>query len=172
MVWKSKMIRFIRTIYRLFGIPILIVAILCFCFVFWSYCSFGNVSHGIAWLNGVKIIPVVSRVDIGEAEPGAEVGAIFRLKNLTNREIKILGAESSCNCSVIDSLPVSIPPRTEIELPTKFSILMQEENSTIEKQVHLFFDIDHTPVYLNVIAKVKSIPQNTGEPTLALPMAE
>jgi hypothetical protein len=165
----KKLFRFLG---RIFGVPILIVVVLCLCFVFWSYCTFGCISHGIAWLNGVKIIPTVSLVDIGEVEPGTEVEAIFCLKNLTNREILILGAESQCNCSVIDSLPVSIPSRTEIELPTKFSILLQEVNLTIEKQIHLFFDIDHIPVYLKVVAKVKNIPENTEEPTLALPFAE
>jgi hypothetical protein len=35
-----------------------------------------------------KIIPVVSRIELGEVESGIETEAIFRVKNLTNYDIQ------------------------------------------------------------------------------------
>ena len=78
---------------------------------------FGSLSHTLAYARGVRLLADEPTMDLGPMEAGSRMTFAFRLTNLTGRPIKLIGAQTSCSCMVVDDLPTTIPPLQSRAIP-------------------------------------------------------
>jgi hypothetical protein len=72
---------------------------------------FGAVYIGFAVTREPRLLSVdPSPKFVCSARQGDLITAMFRVTNPRKEPIKILGASTSCSCTVVDGLPVSLPP--------------------------------------------------------------
>lgn len=44
-------------------------------------------------------------------EPGSEEVLTFYIVNLSQKEISVVGEESSCSCTLAENIPITVPPK-------------------------------------------------------------
>jgi hypothetical protein len=74
---------------------------------FWA----GSLSHARAQLRGDRVLVSPFTYQLGMAEEGTRRTASFRLTNLSDAPISILGAEAACGCTATQDLPLLVPPK-------------------------------------------------------------
>jgi hypothetical protein len=52
-------------------------------------------------------------VNVAVEGDGTEHAAVFRIRNLSDRPVRVLGVTTSCACVSVDELPVDVPSRGE-----------------------------------------------------------
>jgi hypothetical protein len=60
------------------------------------------------------------------------------LTNVSNKDINVIGAKTSCFCVATDDLPMMIPPQSK--RPIKVKINPRTETGKFRETVHLFTD--------------------------------
>jgi hypothetical protein len=111
---------------------VFIVSILAVATISWRC---GGFFQFVAYLDG-KTIYIEPRVcDLGECEADSNSEAVFSLTNLTPKLITIVGAGSSCNCAVVDRLPLDIQSGNTINV--KIVIRLPKEASVYDQIVTL-----------------------------------
>ena len=65
---------------------------------------------------GFVIIPRNRVNSVQVDRPGDFADVSFVLDNVTNRPVVVLGAETSCDCTTLQGLPITIPARGESSL--------------------------------------------------------
>ena len=76
-----------------------------------AWVGYGSTEEAIARLHGdsVTVRPFV--VHAGDGQPGQIIPASVEVKNWTDKPVHIVGGSLDCTCSVVDELPVEVPPR-------------------------------------------------------------
>ena len=77
----------------------------------WGRWRFGSISAGIAYLSGEPIYLDRETLDFGKVGPHTDQSAVIKLLNLTDSELRLVGSQSSCSCTFLDSLPATLHPR-------------------------------------------------------------
>jgi len=77
---------------------------------------FGGVGPLIAYINGQSVHLMPRLLDLGSQEPDAETVAVFRLHNLSSKEISVVGERSSCNCAFSEQIPIVAAPGKSADL--------------------------------------------------------
>ncbi len=72
--------------------------------------SFGSFSAAMAYLRGDRLIADAYTQSVGIVGGGEQPAVFFKLTNMSNQAVEILGAKSSCTCLMMDQLPVVLPP--------------------------------------------------------------
>src|SRR5438552_2826257 len=57
-----------------------------------------------------------------EAHQGETVTAVFTLKNISSRPVRVLGAETSCGCTLPEGLPLELMPQGAGKLLVKMRV--------------------------------------------------
>lgn len=78
--------------------------------------KFGTVAGFVAFVNGSCLLVDRPGQTIGVVRPGQEVQVEYSLRNLSDRRVTVLGAQSSCTCARIEALPFSMAPRESATL--------------------------------------------------------
>jgi effector-binding domain-containing protein len=82
-----------------------------------SYC--GSVGATIAYINGESVCIYPKKLDLGNQKPGTETVAVFYMKNLTSKNISVVGEKSSCNCTFSEKIPITAQAGQTVELRIK-----------------------------------------------------
>jgi hypothetical protein len=77
---------------------------------------FEGVKPFVAYLNGEVVYFDQKTLDIGECEAGARTVAVFRMTNLSSKEIAIVGEQSGCNCAFAEQIPIVAAPGTTVDV--------------------------------------------------------
>ncbi len=72
---------------------------------------FGSFGSAVAYLGGDRLIADAYTRSVGVVSVGDQHAVFFKLTNMSNQAVEIVGAKSSCTCLVLDQLPVVLPPR-------------------------------------------------------------
>jgi hypothetical protein len=120
--------------------------------------QFGSVTATIAWLQGYAICPDASAKDLGTIQAGVKHSAAFRLRNLASQPVTVIGAEASCYCTVVGSLPLTIPPGEEREVAVFVLVGDYAVGTSFEQSVELILDTPGPPPVLTVSAQVVQGP--------------
>lgn len=72
--------------------------------------SFGSVRAALAYFRGERISVEPRLVNVGTGERGQTQEASVTLSNWTDHPIQVFGGTANCSCTVLDDLPVTIPP--------------------------------------------------------------
>jgi len=80
-------------------------------FAAWLYFSFGSTGASVAYLRGMSVAIEPTSHHLGEIPAGRTSAAEFVVQNLTRKPVTILGARSSCQCTVVNDLPLTLAAR-------------------------------------------------------------
>ncbi len=76
----------------------------------WGYIQFGSLPIALAYLQGSRMIVDPATLPVGAGRAGEQQQVEVRVANLTDSPIRLLGASSSCGCTLIEGqLPCVIP---------------------------------------------------------------
>jgi Protein of unknown function (DUF1573) len=81
-----------------------------------TFYFFGSLDAALAYLGGHRLIADAYTQSVGIVGRREERAVFFKLTNMSNRVVRILGAKSSCTCLVVDQLPVVVPPHGAFRL--------------------------------------------------------
>ena len=70
----------------------------------------GSVADVLATFRNERLSVNPAMIDMGEGSPGETRTAAVELTNRTDQPIRLIGGTSDCSCTVLDDLPVTIPP--------------------------------------------------------------
>jgi Protein of unknown function (DUF1573) len=71
---------------------------------------FGSIGSALAYFRGDRLIADAYTRSVGTVSAGEQHAVFFKIRNMSNQAVKIVGADSSCTCVVADQLPVNVPP--------------------------------------------------------------
>jgi len=83
---------------------------------------FGSFNTSLSWLNGKPFYISPKHVHLKNREPGTEETVTFHLKNLTSKEISVVGEKSSCSCAFSENLPITAKPKESVELKIRVKL--------------------------------------------------
>ena len=119
-----------------------------------SWVWFGSPSNALAYLRGHSVVVEAPVLSAGDIEPGKEATVVFRVRNLTVGQVRVVGAICDCPCACVQELPRAIPPRDVAELAIRFSVRASEAGETVERKALLYLDIDNPSIILKATAHV------------------
>jgi hypothetical protein len=102
------------------------------------YC-FGNFSGIAAFLGGHELVLV------SDSPSEADNSVRVRICNLTKKDVRIVGARSSCSCLKLDCVPDVVPAFSEVESLALFDSSSKEQGPDIVT-ITLFTSASGTPV--------------------------
>ncbi len=82
----------------------------------WSLIRFGSLTDAWRYAGGERIFFDRPMIELDAGKPGEERAAEFRVRNLSDAPVQILGVQTSCNCVAPDVLPATVPPRGSLSL--------------------------------------------------------
>ncbi|MDR0608548.1 MAG: hypothetical protein LBG58_00370, partial [Planctomycetaceae bacterium] len=65
---------------------------------------------------------------LGNQKSGTETVAVFYMKNLTAKEISVVGEKSSCNCTFSEKIPITAKSGETVELKVNIHLPKYETN--------------------------------------------
>jgi dolichol-phosphate mannosyltransferase len=115
---------------------------------------FGSLDAGVGYLSGETVL--VDRVAKfgGRLTPGSMAEGEWRLKNVSRKTVRILGARNSCRCVVVEDLPLSIEPGTVQTI--RFRVYGTVKSGVRKEAVELYFDDPSFRRRLEVVFVVRS----------------
>ena len=116
---------------------------------------FGSMGATVAWLNGESVYIYPKKIDLGNQEPGTETVVTFYMKNLTSKEISVVGEKSSCTCAFSEKIPISAKVGNTAEL--KVNIHLPKYESTYD-QVISFMIAEPNRLALHPVQVTAKVP--------------
>lgn len=83
---------------------------------------FGSFGAASAWLNGRPFYLSPRLVRLENREAGAKEVVTFQLKNLTSKDISVVGEKSSCSCAFSENIPIKVNPGKTGEVKIRVSL--------------------------------------------------
>jgi Protein of unknown function (DUF1573) len=120
----------------------------------YSFLAFGSIGHAIAYLRGERLHPITPIVTLGNVQPGHTYEVEFPFVNLTGHPITVVGATSSCGCTSVQKLPVTVPASGRCSLTFKIT---PKAGRFEPVNVELYTDVPgHTRLSLTIFATSNS----------------
>lgn len=124
------------------------------------YFSFG--SFGDAWLyaKGNRVVIEPKELDFGSGVNGESHTLSFRIRNLSNRPVSVVGASTTCSCVSCDGLPIKVPPTSSQDIPVALHF---EGKTAVEVVQAITIHTDHpnAPTLKGVVrCRVLSVPSD------------
>jgi len=88
--------------------------------------------------------------------PGDASTVSFTLDNVTSRPVSILGAETSCDCTTLQGLPITIPAHGETSLKFRLTSSAAEAGRRFNSNIKLLLDTPSPVVALEIAAEIRS----------------
>jgi len=117
---------------------------------------------------GYVIVPRKSVEQVKIDGPGDAADVSFVLDNVTSRPVVVLGAETSCDCTSLQGLPVVIPAHGESSLRFHLTTTPAEAGRRINRNIKLLLDTPSPIVALAIDAEIGDAgTQAAGSPARA-----
>jgi hypothetical protein len=111
----------------------------------WGYWQFGSLSCTLAYLNGERMLVDPGMLSFGTARVGEDRDLHVTIRNQTGKDVKILGARSTCGCiAAVEKFPLSIVDGARQELTVH--VWFTDKDSAFEKRVDYYTDAESNPV--------------------------
>ncbi len=114
----------------------------------------GPVRHYMRRSEGYVIVARKSVEHVTIDRPGETATVSFTLDNVTNRPVTILAAETSCDCTTLQGLPITIPARGETALRFRLTSKPAEAGRRINTNIKLLLDTPSPVVALEIAATI------------------
>lgn len=90
--------------------------------IFVSVLLFGNIGSAVAWANGETVYIYPKIIKLEKAESKSEKTVTFNLKNLSSKDISLVGEKSSCSCTSLEQIPLKARPGENVKIKVKVII--------------------------------------------------
>lgn len=90
------------------------------------------------------VIEAPKAIDLGELIAGEKKRVSIPLRNLSDKPVVTLGARTSCKCSVVEGLPVTIAPNSSSDVMLQISI---SQNTGYNGSIMFYTDNSHSPTF-------------------------
>ncbi len=88
---------------------------------------FGSWAGFAAYLRGQSVHVSPQRVELGERQAGTNVDLSISVRNLTRKELSIVGQRSTCLCLVAKPMPIMLPSRASVAIPVQLRLASSVE---------------------------------------------
>ncbi len=123
------------------------------------------------WMRQSEGFVIVARNAVEHVKidhPGDAAVVEFVLDNVTNRPVVVLAAETSCDCTTLQGLPITIPAHGESSLRFRLTTTPIESGRRINSNIKLLLDTPSPIVALEIAAEIGSSgAQDAGSPDRA-----
>ena len=102
-----------RSLLIAWGTPALLVLAV----VGWSILHFGSIEAAISVARGDQLTLTSQTLSLGRVAAGATVVSVLQVRNNTDEFVQIAMVSSSCNCTELPDLPVTISPGGTASIP-------------------------------------------------------
>ncbi len=157
---RPPLARFVASLRSYLLGPLLVALTVLLAFCGWSIWQYGDLATGVAYLNGSVLVPEASVLDLGEVCVGDEAERVFRLRNLTNQSITILGGKTECACVLGDEFPVQVDAMSLGEVSLRFTPGPRDANRQVVHRALLYLDVDAPEIVLTFSADVVPSGEN------------
>jgi hypothetical protein len=106
----------------------------------WAIINFGSLYYAWLYAGGVRVTIDPPTVTVPDGKVGEARDAVFVIRNLSNRPVKILGVTTSCTCITTDALPLLINAMGSKEL---HATLRLTKSPTGRTEQNLTYHTDH-----------------------------
>ena len=113
-------------------------------FAAWSAIRFGGLEDAIQYLRGHEIVAVSTVISLGTQPNGTHCPVKIRLRNLSDKPIRVVGASTSCSCVATSNPPVLIGARQSAVLDATLAI-EGEPSSKVEQTIDYYTEALRTP---------------------------
>ncbi len=121
--------------------------------VAWAFLRFGSLTAAAAYVAGDRLLVDKTNKSFGRVIQGDTPSVEFALYNTTSKPVAIIGVSSSCTCVVVEDLPLTIPPSSNVSLRAK--ILTEGKSGPITGALKAYTDYNDQPIIeLNVRGNV------------------
>jgi hypothetical protein len=119
----------------------------------WAIFEYGSMRNAIDRVRGHVLVVDSSTKSFGNLTVGSRVDLTYRLTNVGNDTVRILGSQVDCTCVVYDDRPFRLAPRESREF--QVSIELVEKPGKVRRVVTLFTNIPNQPkLELSIIGAV------------------
>jgi hypothetical protein len=122
---------------------------------------FGSIDHTRAYLRGEVLVVEPSVIGLGEVNARSEVVRPVSLTNLTSEPIRLMGANTTCEFALSESLPMDIGPGESRSL--KLLVRPGFGSGDLEYTYEFYVDQGRASARVYVVGKVGG---GSGEPPL------
>ena len=105
---------------------------------------------------GYVIVPRTAVEQVKVDRPGDAAVAEFVLDNVTSLPVTVLGAETSCDCTTLQGLPITIPARGKTSLQFRMTTTPAESGRRVNTNIKLLLDTPSPIVALEIAAEIGS----------------
>jgi hypothetical protein len=77
---------------------------------------FGSMGTTMAYLEGQSVYVYPKKINLDNQQPETETVVTFYMKNLTSKEISVVGEKPSCTCTFSDKIPITAKPHETVQL--------------------------------------------------------
>ena len=126
---------------------------------------FGSVSASLAYLRSEQLlIDQANKATTGEA--GGQVQISYDLTNWTDHPVRLLGSSTSCTCTILDGLPMTLAAsETKAVVAT---IVLDKAETRLAGSILVFTDDRRTPE-IRLAYTVRVEPSRPSQPSEAAP---
>ncbi len=127
-------------------------------FAGWAYARFGSIDAAFASLSGDRLFVDATTQSFGTVDAGDVKTVAFRLTNLDDRDVEIVGAKASCSCVAATRLPLRIPPHASRLVEAKVDTA--KKTGTVEERLRCFTTSSgQAQIDLRVVGTVRTHPK-------------
>jgi hypothetical protein len=145
--------------------PLLVAVLILLGFSIWSVWRYGNVSDGIAFLDGFVVIAAKPTLELGSVPVGTEAKGVFVLKNLTDEPISLVGASPDCSCMIMSDFPIRIEPHGTATFDVRFTPRAREAGRTVTHRILLYLNVDSPTITLALSAHALPVDRTRKDAT-------
>lgn len=117
----------------------------------WGQHEFGSLGNTLAYLNGHRLLAAPDRLSFGTARRGEEKVLHVTIQNRTGKNLKLLGARSTCGCMATEEqFPIAIADGGQRELTVR--VWLTGKDSKFEGRIDYYTD-DETNSAITVVVR-------------------
>src|SRR5579875_2090125 len=118
-------------------------------YLLWAWATFGTSSSALAYLSGRRLLVDAPSRSVGTLVEGQTRRIQFVIMNYTDHPIELVGAGSSCTCTMAEDLPLTIP--VSGRRPITVAVKAGTKQGKFSESVAVFTDDrNHPSMYLKI----------------------
>ncbi len=130
----------------------------------WAWLRFGSAKWALACLRGEMLVLDPGTIDLGPCRDGETRAVQFRVRNLSSRPVRLLGATATCRCIAAPNVgfPIEIGPGEALDLPVEVHVSLP--TAEYSQEVQFYADLSGCrPLVGSVLGHGEARNQTQGE---------
>jgi len=104
----------------------------------YGFARFGSFAAAMSAMRGDVLLVDQPLKSVDGIRPGTRVALRYALTNASNRPIKLIGVSTSCTCTLVEGLPITLAPSETRSITA--TITTREGESVLDGSIRLYTD--------------------------------